>query len=767
MAGSAAFGSDEALRAAGGRRFLSPVMKPITPLLALAAALPSFGQNSSDWFPWEASNPRDGGVFHMDEWLEKPAGKHGRIRAEGDELLYNGKPIRLWGTNLCYRAGTCPEKAVADGRAALYRKYGVNSIRLHKFADGSGFAGMQSKDSFAEFDPELLDLFDYQFAKLKEAGIYLKFSATFGPPKLGPKDAEVVPYLNEFGAFDKKRNRVSVPHSGIYFAPEVQTVQIAQMTNLLKHRNPYTGLTYAEDPALWDVEIVNEQSVLFYTSPSAMQASATVRKRVGERFTNWLLEKYGSAEKLLEAWGGEKSIEANGLKGVDHVQSIAKKSILPVGTPWNWDPANVDANGLRERNLDTMEFLVLLQDEYYQRFVAEVRETGYDGEISASNWQAGSGYSHYANLWSDAQIGTVDRHNYFGGGKGFDVGENGGKGKVSLASMFDSPGSGILTSGMQQVADRPFMLSEWIHTFPNPWLTEGAAIIAAYGMGLQGWDVSYMFQNGNPPEFIDRRRHGWNSWATPNVLGMFPVLSRQVLRGDVAEAEEVAVLKVHPPSLNEGKLGFGSQVEQGYDDKSFNTDVVPQQTLAVTRVAIEFTKEPEETQPYPWKKAQADGFLKSTTGELAWKTGEGKRDEFFVMDTPGTQAVVGFSGGEEIETAAAKWRIETPFAAVYLTAMEKDGSLPTSGRVLLAAMARVDNTGMSWESDRTVLQDHGKAPMRLEPVKARIEFKERVPQRVVALDHSGVPTDVEVPVKDGVLELDTGREKTPYFLLEF
>lgn len=746
---------------------LPVVMKPIVFLCAAAAVLPSFGQDVSEWFVWNAVNAREGGVFHMDDWLDKPAGRHGRIRAEGDDLIYHGRPIRLWGTNLCYAEGACPPKGVAEGRAALYRKYGVNTIRLHKFADGSGWAGMQSRDSFAEFDPERLDLFDYQFAKFKEAGIYLKFSATFGPPKLGPKDLEAVPYLTEFGTFDNKRNRIAIPHSGIYYAPEVQGVQIAQMTNLLRHRNPYTGMTYAEDPALWDVEIVNEQSVLFYTSPSALRASATLRRNVGERFTNWLLEKYGSAEKLLEVWGGEGAIAANGLAGVEHVQSVEKKTILPVGTPWNWDPANVDANGLRERNLDTMEFLVMLQDEYYQRFVAEVRETGYEGEISASNWQAGSGYSHYANLWSDAQVGTIDRHNYFGGGKGFDVSENGGKGKVSLASMFDSPGSGILTSGMQQVKDRPFMLSEWIHTFPNPWLTEGAAIIAAYGMGLQGWDVSYMFQNGNPPEFIDRRRHAWNSWATPNVLGMFPVLSRQVLRGDVAEAEEVAVLKVHPPSLNDGKLGFGSQVEQGYDDKSFNTDVVPQQTLAVTRVAIDFTAEPEATTAYDWEKALQGGFLKSTTGELAWKTGEGKRDEFFVMDTPGTQAVVGFAGGEVLETEAVKWKVETPFAAVYLTALEKDATLAGGSRALLAAMARTDNTGMVWESDRTVLKDHGKPPMLMEPVKARIEFKERVPKRVVALDHGGRITEVEVPVKEGVLELDTGREKTPYFLLEF
>ena len=48
------------------------------------------------------------------------------------------------------------------------------------------------------------------------------------------------------------------------------------MVNLLKHRNPHTGLTYAEDPAIAFVEIINEQSILFYTSTAPLKASPTL-----------------------------------------------------------------------------------------------------------------------------------------------------------------------------------------------------------------------------------------------------------------------------------------------------------------------------------------------------------------------------------------------------------------------------------------------------------------------------------------------------------
>jgi hypothetical protein len=70
---------------------------------------------------------------------------------------------------------------LADKRAALYPRYGINTVRLHKFADGAGWNGIQSKESVTEYDPAGLERLDYQVAKLKEAGIYVKLSADTSP----------------------------------------------------------------------------------------------------------------------------------------------------------------------------------------------------------------------------------------------------------------------------------------------------------------------------------------------------------------------------------------------------------------------------------------------------------------------------------------------------------------------------------------------------------------------------------------------------------
>ena len=691
------------------------------------------------------------------DWIETPAGKHGRITRQGEQLVYDGKPIKLWGLNLCY--GTCaPEHALADKRAAFYRKYGVNSVRFHKYADGQGWSGIQSKESAAEFDPEGLDRMDYQVAKLKEAGIYVELSAHFGALALGPADSRDVPYLKEFGRFEN--NRVKTPASGFHFSPELQDVQIRQITNLLAHRNPYTGLTYAEDPAICAIEIINEQSILFHTSLLPLKQSPTIRAYASKRFSAWLGKKYGSQAALVLAWG-QPAFDCFGAEGfVTDGEQIEKGNIVPVGNPWFWDPEQLDGSQSfrRRRLLDTLQFLYELQCEANDRYVAAVRKAGYVGEILGSNWQAGRAYSHYANLYSDARVGLIDRHDYFGGGGG---------GKIADASMLAMPGSGILSAGMQQVAGRPFMLSEWIHVAPTEWGVEGPAIIGAYGLGLQGWDVSYLFQNRDTGGFSDQI--GRDKWevTTPQVLGVFPAVARQVLRGDVREAEAVAPRYVHVPSLFEGQLGFRDEVNQVYDVKSFDSDRVPAAALVVARAVVAFTATNQPTPTFdlaPYRTK--DGAYVSCTRQLCWYPGASRKDGHFMMNTPATKAVVGFAQGRVCELGDVTITPATRFAAIYVTAKTANGTLAADKDLLVVAIARARNTGMKVLDDSHLLSP-GSAPILMEPVKARIALRRLGTPTVTLLDHDGCRTEKTLPVHDGAFEIDGARDHTCYYLVSY
>ncbi|MBM3335866.1 cellulase family glycosylhydrolase, partial [Candidatus Sumerlaeota bacterium] len=207
-------------------------MKRVFVLVAAVGLASSvIAQQGGDWYPFTPTSDPAAGEIGLQDWIEKPAGKHGWISRQGENLIYNQKPIKLWGLNLCY-SNCAPNKTLADKRAAFYPKYGINTVRLHKFADGTGWAGIQSADSSVEYDAAGLDRMDYQIARFKEAGIYVLLSAHFGTVKLGPADRKYVPYLDEFGAFDgSKRNRIAAPHSAIYYSPELQQAQIAQIVN--------------------------------------------------------------------------------------------------------------------------------------------------------------------------------------------------------------------------------------------------------------------------------------------------------------------------------------------------------------------------------------------------------------------------------------------------------------------------------------------------------------------------------------------------------
>lgn len=585
------------------------------------------------------------------------------------------------------------------------------------------------------------------------------FHLRLAPHLAPPFFCRDVPFLDEFGTFDGKKNdRVTAAASAFFYSPELQNLHIRQIVNLLQHRNPHTGLTYAQDPAICAVEIINEQSAMFYTSMAPLKQSATLRRQVGERFSGWLTRKYGSHAGLLKAWG-DKSLDGFEKDGFPAGEHLDKQNVLPLGNPWYWDPAQLAGSQAyrKRRLLDTLQFLYELQCEAYDRYVAAVRKAGYDGEILGSNWQAGRAYSHFANLHSDARVGLVDRHNYFGGGRG-------GTGKFNAASMLARAGSGSLSSGLQQVDDRPFMLSEWIHVFPSEWGVEGPAIISAYGMGLQGWDVSFLFQNGDNAAFS--KQLGGNAWdvMAPQILGLFPAVSRQVLRGDVQESEVVAVRNVHVPSLFAGQLGFEDKVAQGYDDKELDSSAVPARALAAARCTVKFTERFQETPTSNLQPFQQDGFIVSSTKQLRWKEGVGvKAAGYFTMNTDGTKAVVGFAEGQVCQLGEVTITPQSRFAAIYVTAPEKDGKVATSRRLLITALARARNTGMKFSVGGDDLLDKGKGPVLMEPVKATIAIAGRSVTGVRLLDHDGRRTEKTVPVSNDQFNLDGARDQTSYY----
>lgn len=693
-----------------------------------------------DWFPFRPSPKLVPGIIDMNDWLEAPAGKRGGVRMVGDHFQFaDGTPVKFWGVNLSYGGGCAPDKKAAEFTAARYAKYGVNGVRLHKFSYPTDHMGIGDPQDATKMTAEGLDRLDYFAAEMKKRGVYFGWSHTFGF-YVCPGNRDRLLAYDEIAA-NLNRNT----YAFINFAEDVQDLMIEMVVQLLQHKNPYTGLKYAEEPALSFIELQNEDDIFFYTSEKAFKACPTYQKKFQERFADWLQAKYGSEEKLKAAWEGAWQAS----------ERLAARNIVPQTNPWFFGDNHLPSQkgGARQRLLDTAQFLHEVQNKFYSRFVKAIRDAGYQGPTCGSPWQAPSMLPHYYNLRSDYLAGYIDRHNYFGE-KLFD-------------SMLKQPGSGYFSSGLQQVSDRPFGLSEWSHVYPSLYSAEGPAIIAVYGLGLQGWDASYQFQSQSAPRVFSDRV-GWMPWGVweadvPTQLGQYPALSRLVLRGDVQESPVISTRRVSSADLTSGKFSFSDTVAQQGDVKQFGGSVPPE-ALAAGRVVVEFTEQPQPSELPDLSKYRRGDSIVSATQQLAWSTAD---QGAFVVNTPGTKGVVGFAQGKSLQLGDVTITSTSPYAAIFLTALEPKATLANTQAALLTVVARSCNTGFKYFTlDGRVLAN-GVAPILMEPVHATITISGRQLAVVRLLDHDGRRTEKEVPVQKDHFTVDGTRDQTLYYEVSF
>ena len=226
-----------------------------------------------DWFPFAPTDDATPSVISMNDWLDRPAGKQGGVRMAGDHFEFADRtPVKFWGVNLSYGSGCAPAKTDAEFTAARYAQYGINGVRLHKFSYPIDQNGIGDPTDATKMDPAGLDRLDYFAAQLKTNGVYFGWSHTF-KFQVGPGNRNRLVAYNEIAQHLKGDT-----YAFINFAEDVQDLMIEMVLNLLKHRNRYTGLTYAEEPALSFIELQNEDDIFFWTSEQAFNACPTYRR---------------------------------------------------------------------------------------------------------------------------------------------------------------------------------------------------------------------------------------------------------------------------------------------------------------------------------------------------------------------------------------------------------------------------------------------------------------------------------------------------------
>jgi hypothetical protein len=239
---------------------------PESPSFTLAA--------SSDWQPYaHLLDIEPASVFDFSFINDAPAGKHGPLRVSADghfEFADRlGQSVRFWGVNLCFSSNFL-EPAEAERLAVRLVRSGYNTVRLHHY---DRELVLPSPDH-AALAPARLEQLDTLFAAMKRHGLYISidlFSLRPFPPAT-LKALGIDPSLDISAQF-----KALVPLSDAAFEEWARFARA-----LLTHRNPHTGLTWAEDPALIGICPVNEDSLLSWYA-----RSPSIKQRYDDAFEEW------------------------------------------------------------------------------------------------------------------------------------------------------------------------------------------------------------------------------------------------------------------------------------------------------------------------------------------------------------------------------------------------------------------------------------------------------------------------------------------------
>ena len=266
-----------------------------------------------------------------------------------------GNTIRFWGVNL---TAFYPTHQIADKTAENLASLGVNMVRPHHIMRQSrdwnphmvSGALVDYKNNSREFDKYALDKFDYLNASLRKKGIYLALplrgSRTYKPGdvnilKTTQEDAKA--WVSAWETIESWhwRKQHDVVKSLSLIDERFIAIDNEFATKLLTHINPYTKLTYGEDPQVATIEIINEY---------------------GAEYTFICNNKFPQYfhDKLQDKWN--KFAQKNGIVANDFYEPLSKKEKM-----------------LR------LDFMISLDETRMKRVTKIVRNTGFKGAITYSN----------------------------------------------------------------------------------------------------------------------------------------------------------------------------------------------------------------------------------------------------------------------------------------------------------------------------------------------------------------------------------------------
>lgn len=241
-----------------------------------------------------------------------------RLLTDDGHFYRAGKRVRLWGVNLSFGANL-PTHEDAPFVAARLALAGVNTVRCHHLDTSRWPRGIWNATDGKNIAPEALDRLDFFINQLALHGICVNLNL-----HVGRAHSEYIGLPKTNREYDKIFN---------IFTPELIDAQKNYARQMLSHVNPYRGVSYSDDPAVAIFEITNENSFFMWSGEETLRTLPPYYANIlQKKFSAWLVNRYGSNEKLREAW-------AEGVQqlGEDLLNNGDLQVTAPAGSvPKNW-----------------------------------------------------------------------------------------------------------------------------------------------------------------------------------------------------------------------------------------------------------------------------------------------------------------------------------------------------------------------------------------------------------------------------------------------
>jgi hypothetical protein len=618
--------------------------------------LPIHPKEYGEWYEVVVDSARSGS--HFVDWsslLDAPAGKHGFIKVADAHLVFeDGTPAKFWGTNVT--AGSCfPDKATADSLAKRLALMGCNLLRFHHMdADWARPNIFGNADNTLNLDAGIMDRLDYFMHALKQRGIYIfmdllvhrDFKETDGVPNRPP----------DYGG-----KQVA------YFSKKLIQLQKQYASQLLLHKNPYTGLRYVDEAAIIASEFINESSAFLHFSGDIL--TEPYRRELEEQFI-----KAGYGDKKLAVFD-----RANTLKERDSTSADVETSL---------------------------RFLSEVEQNYYRDMYQFLRSLDVKYLLSGSNFPM----EILAHQKNNTEMDMILTNHYWDHPRVWEV--EGGWSKLlyapvnntSIIKNFDRGRSTVPFINWFKWHQKPFMVTEYNMCYPNEYYLEGLPLIAAYSR-LQGFDGMMQFEFGGSALGTDRIS-AFRVSTMPQHLAQWVIAAPLFLRGDVKTAGGL-VLDI----VNEEQIFSLPNYSDFLEKYPFVTYVTK---FARSDEKVE-TDSPEKYASY----YEADKHLvTSETGELMLDGMNG----IFKINTERVQGVTGNLRNQTFNFPVMKIELQNPWASVI--AVSKDSkALTESNNYYLVVVTPTKMTAETYKEDRKALSEIGELPVLAQVPEGSIYLK--------------------------------------------